>query len=119
MINFVETGFDVGLEYPPVIGGLRCQVMDLGDRVMRAPVRPEPLPEDIRFQILYRLFFRSFSKSSIEQPSTPGAPLFALTLSHASHTSRFEISNGLTDDFGSSTQLLPDDLRLIERTNYE
>src|ERR1035437_4018314 len=43
MINFVETGFDVGLEYPPVIGGLRCQVMDLGDRVMRAPVRPEPI----------------------------------------------------------------------------
>src|ERR1039457_28085 len=43
MINFVETGFDVGLEYPPVIGGLRCQVMDVGDRVMCAPVRPEPI----------------------------------------------------------------------------
>ena len=31
-------------------------------------------PEDIRFQILYRLFFRSFSNSSSVTPSTPGAP---------------------------------------------
>jgi hypothetical protein len=43
MRNFVETGFDVGLEYPPVIDGLRCQVVDLGYRVMRAPVRAEPI----------------------------------------------------------------------------
>ena len=32
-------------------------------------------------QILYRLFFRSFSNSSMVTPSTPGAPLFALTFS--------------------------------------
>src|ERR1019366_2842497 len=43
MRDFVETGFDVGLEYPPVIDGLRCQVVDLGDRVMRTPVRAEPI----------------------------------------------------------------------------
>jgi len=43
LINFVEAGFDVGLEYPPVIGGLRCQVVNLGDRVMCAPVRAEPV----------------------------------------------------------------------------
>lgn len=48
-------------------------------------------PEDIRFQILYRLFFRSVSNCAIVCPSTPGAPLFALTFSHASQTARFEI----------------------------
>ena len=57
------------------------------------------VPDDIRFQILYRLFFRSASKSSIDCPSTPAAPLFALTRLYASQTSPFEISNDLT--FGS------------------
>src|SRR5207244_303791 len=66
------------------------------------------LPEDIRFQIRYRLFFRSVSKSSIEHPSTPGAPWLALTLRYASHTSRFEISNGFPGDFGSPTRSLPE-----------
>ena len=41
-------------------------------------------PEDIRFQILYRLPCRSFSNSAIDCPSTPGAPLLALTFCHAS-----------------------------------
>ena len=36
-------------------------------------------PEDIRFQILYRLFFRSLSNTSSVTPSTPGAPRLALT----------------------------------------
>jgi hypothetical protein len=67
-------------------------------------------------QILYKLFFRSVSNASIEHPSTPGAPLLAFTLSYASHTSRFEISNGFPDDFSSLTQLLPESPRLIERT---
>src|SRR5512133_150402 len=57
------------------------------------------VPEDIRFQILYRLFFRSASKSSMDCPSTPAAPFFALTRLYASQTSPFEISNDLT--FGS------------------
>src|SRR3954451_2895156 len=48
-------------------------------------------PDDIRFQILNRLFFRSLSNIAIVCPSTPGAPLFALTFSHASQTARFEI----------------------------
>src|SRR5665811_780034 len=68
------------------------------------------------FQILYRLFFRSASKSSMEHPSTPGAPLLSLTFSHACHTSAFEISNGLPDDFSSLTRLLPD-LSPVDRTN--
>jgi hypothetical protein len=42
--------------------------------------------------------------------------LFALTFSHASHTSHFEIANGLPDDFSSSTRLLPDS-RPVDRTN--
>jgi hypothetical protein len=36
-------------------------------------------PDDIRFQILYRLFFRSLSNSSSVTPSTPGAPRLAFT----------------------------------------
>ena len=52
----------------------------------------------------------------MEHPSTPGAPLLALTFSHASCTSHLEMSNGLPDDFSSSTRLLPAQLRLIERT---
>ena len=56
-----------------------------------APEAGSSVPDDIRFQILYRLFFRSVSKSSIDCPSTPAAPLFALTRLYASHTSRFGI----------------------------
>src|SRR5437762_7605351 len=68
------------------------------------------VPDDIRFQILYKLFLRSDSKSSMDIPSTPAAPLLALTLSYASHTSSFGISNGLS--FGSDllTRLLPQDI---------
>lgn len=49
-------------------------------------------------------------------PSTPGAPLFALTSSHASLTSRFEISNGLACDFNWPIELLPDTVRLMRST---
>ena len=45
-----------------------------------SPEAESSVPEDIRFQILYRLSFRSFSNSSIDTPSTPGAPLLAFTL---------------------------------------
>ena len=38
------------------------------------------VPEDIRFQILNRLFFRSASNASMDCPSTPGAPLIPLHL---------------------------------------
>ena len=54
------------------------------------------VPDDRRFHSLNRLFFRSCSYCSIVTPSTPHAPLLALTLSNASQTTRFEISNGLT-----------------------
>jgi hypothetical protein len=78
------------------------------------------VPEDIRFQILYKLFFRSDPNSSMDTPSTPAAPPFALTFSHATWTARFEITNGLPGAFNSSTRLL---LRtppeLIGRTSHE
>jgi hypothetical protein len=76
-------------------------------------------PDDIRFQILYRLFFRSFSKSASDTLSTPGAPLFARTFSYASQTARFEISNDLSGAFNSPTQLLPSISRLIEQASHE
>jgi DDE_Tnp_1-associated len=74
------------------------------------------VPDDIRFQILYRLPFRSFSKPATDSPSTPGAPLFALTFSHASQTARLDIPNGLPGDFSSSTRLLPENFWLTGRT---
>src|SRR6476620_7174242 len=75
------------------------------------------VPEGIRFHTLYRLPCRSASNSSIDTPSTPGAPLFALTFSQASFMAHFEISNGLPGAFNSSMQLLPNlPAQLIERT---
>jgi len=43
MINFVETGSDVALQYPLVIAGPGGEEMDFGDRVLRTPVRTEPV----------------------------------------------------------------------------
>ena len=74
-------------------------------------------PEDIRFQILYRLFFRSFSNSSIVTHPPPAHPDSPSPSRYASHTSRFEISNDLPDDFSLSTATPPGPtLRLIDRT---
>ena len=53
-------------------------------------------PELIRFQILYRLFFRSASNSPSVTSSTPGAPLFAATFLYASHTDCLGMSYDLT-----------------------
>src|SRR5262252_5062209 len=74
------------------------------------------VPEDILFQIRYKLFSRSASNSSMDCRSTPAAPFFALTLLYASHTSLFEMSNDLS--FGSDlpTRVLPDQVRLFART---
>src|SRR5262249_37543911 len=47
---------------------------------------------------------------------TPGAPWFPFTLSQAFHTSTFEMSNGLPDDFCLSTRLLLGAAQLLERT---
>src|SRR5260370_30997980 len=74
------------------------------------------VPEDIRFKILYRLFLRSDSKSSMDRPSTPAAPLFSLTLLYASHTSRLGISNDLPFGPDLPTRFLPQH-RLVARAN--
>ncbi len=68
------------------------------------------VPEDIRFQILYRLFFRSFSKAPTDTPSTPAAPLLAATRLYASQTSCFGIPNDLVVWPDMPTRLLPEDL---------
>src|SRR5262249_36899640 len=46
--------------------------------------------------------------SSMDRPSTPAAPLFALTRLYASHTSCFGILNGFTSGLDLLTRLLPD-----------
>ena len=43
MRDFIETGFTVALQHPPVIAGPGGEKVDLGDRVLRAPVRAEPV----------------------------------------------------------------------------
>ena len=66
-------------------------------------------PELIRFQILYRLFFRSDSNSPKVTSSTPGAPLFAATFLYASHTACLGMSYGLTTpSFGMFPLFLPE-----------
>src|SRR5664279_6284206 len=60
------------------------------------------VPEDILTQILYRLFFRSASNSSMDCPSTPAAPFFSLTLLYAFHTRLFGMSNGCGSSGGTS-----------------
>jgi hypothetical protein len=77
------------------------------------------VPDDIRFQTLYKLFLRSFSNTSSDTPSTPDEPLFPLTFTQASHTSRLEMLNGLAEAFNSSIPLLPENFRLTEQTSYE
>jgi len=52
-------------------------------------------PKDIQFQILKRLSFKSSSNSAMDCPSTRGAPLVRLNQFVSSHTSHFEIQNGL------------------------
>ena len=78
---------------------------------------PSPSRHTLRtFQILYRLFLRSDSKSSMDCPSTPAAPLFSLTLLYASHTSHFDISNDLSFGPDLPTRFLPEH-RLVARAS--
>jgi hypothetical protein len=44
MRNLIETGLDVGFQNPLVIAGPGREMMDIGDRVLRTPVRPEGSP---------------------------------------------------------------------------
>src|SRR5450631_565804 len=60
------------------------------------------VPDDIRFQIRYRLLFNSDSKSSIVSLSTPAEPALALTAFQASNTN----SLGMTNGFVALTHLL-------------
>ena len=43
MRDFIETGFDIALQHPLVIARPGGEEVDLGDRVLRAPVRAEPV----------------------------------------------------------------------------
>src|ERR1700735_5643377 len=65
------------------------------------------VPDDIRFQTLQRLPFRSFSNISMVTPSAPAAPPFALTCFQACHTSSFGMANGFPSCPDMLTRLLP------------
>src|SRR6266545_3226229 len=60
------------------------------------------VPDDIRFQTLYRFSFKDFAKSSIDCLSTPAAPALAFTALKASYTSCF----GMVNCFAALTGLL-------------
>ena len=100
-----------GLRYPVGDGG---NAENPGSRAMRfrdfhrfhrrrevAP-RRHPVPDPCR-----DCFFRSASKSSIDCPSAPGAPLLAFTFRYASHTSCFDMLERLACDLCSPTRFLP------------
>src|SRR5215469_17753815 len=77
------------------------------------------VPDDIRFQILYKLLPRSFSNASMVTPSAPAAPPFAFTRFHACHTRRLGISNGFPSGPDMLTRLLPGQpSRLLAQTSH-
>src|SRR5260370_30073100 len=77
------------------------------------------VPDDIRFQILYRLFPRPALKSSMVTPSAPGAPPFTATRFHACHTSVFGMPNGFPSAPHLLTRLLPGQQpRLLAQTGH-
>ena len=43
MVDLVEARLDVGFQHPLVVPCFGCQVEDLGDRVLRMPVRAKPV----------------------------------------------------------------------------
>src|SRR3954470_9445625 len=74
-------------------------------------------PELVRFEILWMLSARSASNASRSCPSTPAAPLLALTRRHASQTIGLGIANGLSLVFGMFARFLPRPRsRLFDRT---
>src|SRR5260370_2914933 len=80
----------------PTVGTPRTRVPpeDLGISTARTG-GGKYVPDDIRFQILYRLSPRSFSNISMVTPSAPAAPLFALPLFHGFPTSCLRLATGV------------------------
>jgi hypothetical protein len=76
------------------------------------------VPDDIRFQILYKLFLRSASNATTDTPSAPAAPPFALTCFHACHTRVLGMANGFPSSPDMLTRLLPGHApRLLAQTS--
>jgi hypothetical protein len=71
--------------------------LNRSDRRRHVAPRGQPIPE------LVGVPRRFLSNAWIDSSSTPSAPRLALTLRHASQTSRLEIANGLPSGFGSLT----------------
>src|SRR5215207_9712350 len=53
MRDFVEAGGDVALQHPLI--GVGCQMVDLGDRVLGAPARAEPIATGLKVRLPDRL----------------------------------------------------------------
>jgi hypothetical protein len=64
MINFIKAGFDVTFQYPAVTAG--PVVVDLGDRVLRAPVRAEPIRARLEVRLENRL--KNCLQASLDHP---------------------------------------------------
>ncbi len=96
MLDFVETGFDVGLQNPAVITGLGCEMVDLGDRVLSAPFRAEPIRARLEIRLENRLehqFQASLDHTIGDGRNTELAELPAfLRYQHPAHLHRPELT---------------------------
>ena len=69
MRDFVETGLDVGLQHPMVVPRVE-QDVDLGDRVLRAPVRAEPVRA--RLEVRLEDGFEHCLQAGLDHPVSDG-----------------------------------------------
>src|ERR1700746_752173 len=83
MTDFVEAGFDVRLEHPSIIDGLRGEVMDFGNCVLRPAVRAEPIRArlEIRLEDGLEHQFPAFLEHPAGASGNPGVPAFPGTSS--------------------------------------
>jgi len=70
MRDLVEAGLYIGLQNPVVINGLRREMMDLGDRVLRPPVRAEPVRARLEIRLENRLQHQL--QASLDHPVSDG-----------------------------------------------
>ena len=100
----------------PRASAMRLRYLHRAHRRRELGARGHPIPDLVKVVLAGRPRTPRYST-----PSTPGAPLFALTFSHASYTAHFEISNGLSLrlQLAHATPPQTPRVRLIERTQSQ
>jgi hypothetical protein len=97
MRNLVETGFDVALQHPLVIPGAGGEIVDLGDCVLRPPVRAEPIGArlEIRLEDGLEHQFKACLDHAISDGRNTEATKFPIRLRyhHPPHFDRPELAS--------------------------